>query len=267
MPKILLGISAVLAIVASVLGFMSGGKVVDLKNNVEVAKSQAAAEKGEKDKAKLAQKEAEDASTAAKAQAEQAQTELAAAKTDLEKARKEAGETKEQLTGINSQLDSIKTALKDQGVENVTDIGQMLATMKTSLEEQKTKYAEMEMKVKEAEQLVATLTQRTKDAESQKEELSKYKESREKRMAAKGLEGQVLAVNQSWNFVVLSIGDGAGVVTNAEMVVMRGGEAIAKVKITSVEKATSVADIIPGSSLHGVRVQPGDRVIYPGSQG
>jgi hypothetical protein len=85
-------------------------------------------------------------------------------------------------------------------------------------------------------------------------------------MAAKGLEGQVLAVNPSWNFVVISIGDGAGVVPNAEMVVMRGGEAIAKVKITSVEKATSIADIVPGSIAHGVRVQPGDRVIYQGSQ-
>ena len=65
--------------------------------------------------------------------------------------------------------------------------------------------------------------------------------------------------------MVLSIGDRQGAVANAEMILQRGGSQIGKVRITSVEPSTSVADIIPGSLARGVRVQPGDQVIFPGS--
>jgi len=82
---------------------------------------------------------------------------------------------------------------------------------------------------------------------------------------AKGLEGQVIAVNQNWSFVVLGIGDRQGVVPNAEMIVVRGGQAIGKVRVSSVEPSTAIADVIPGSLGRGVRIQPGDRVIYQGT--
>jgi hypothetical protein len=49
------------------------------------------------------------------------------------------------------------------------------------------------------------------------------------------------------------------------MVVTRGTEMIARVRITSVEPATSIADIVPNSISRGIRVQPGDKVIFPGS--
>ena len=51
------------------------------------------------------------------------------------------------------------------------------------------------------------------------------------------------------------------------MVVTRGGEAIGKARISSVEPSTSIADLIPGSFRKGVSVQPGDVVVYEGSRG
>jgi hypothetical protein len=77
-----------------------------------------------------------------------------------------------------------------------------------------------------------------------------------------GLSGKILAFNPGWNFVVLSIGDKQGVKANTQMLVMRSGQPIAKVKISSVEPATSIADVIPGSLLKGESVQPGDTVVY-----
>jgi hypothetical protein len=47
--------------------------------------------------------------------------------------------------------------------------------------------------------------------------------------------------------VVLDVGDKKGVLTNAELLVKRGGTAIGRVRITSVEPASSIADIIPAS--------------------
>ena len=80
-----------------------------------------------------------------------------------------------------------------------------------------------------------------------------------------GVHGTVLAVNQAYNFVVLSMGDRQGVVPNSEMLVLRSGSLIGKIRISSVEPTTSIGDIITNSLARGVQVQPGDTVIYAGS--
>lgn len=75
-----------------------------------------------------------------------------------------------------------------------------------------------------------------------------------------GIEGKIAAVNSSWNFVVLNIGENNGVTKDSEMLVQRGNQAIAKIKITSVEPLTSIGDIIPNSVTPGCTVQVGDQV-------
>lgn len=77
---------------------------------------------------------------------------------------------------------------------------------------------------------------------------------------AGGIEGKIAAVNPSWNFVVLNIGENNGVTKDSEMVVQRGGQAIAKIKVTSVEPLTSIGDIVPNSVAPGSAVQVGDQV-------
>jgi cell shape-determining protein MreC len=80
-----------------------------------------------------------------------------------------------------------------------------------------------------------------------------------------GLHGTILAVNQAYNFVVLDLGGRQGVETNAEMVIMRGGTLIGKIRVSSVEPATAIGDIISSTLPRGVQVQPGDIVIYAGT--
>jgi hypothetical protein len=55
------------------------------------------------------------------------------------------------------------------------------------------------------------------------------------------------------------------VVPDAELLVMRNGAFIGKIRISSVEPTTSIGDIISNSLARGVQVQPGDTVIYAGS--
>lgn len=80
-----------------------------------------------------------------------------------------------------------------------------------------------------------------------------------------GIRGTVLAVNQAYNFVVLSLGGRQGVEANTEMLVLRGGSFIGKIRISSVEPATAIGDIITSSLARGVQVQPGDTVVYAGT--
>jgi peptidoglycan hydrolase CwlO-like protein len=80
-----------------------------------------------------------------------------------------------------------------------------------------------------------------------------------------GIRGTVLAVNQAYNFVVLSLGARQGVEPNSEMLVLRGGSFIGKIRISSVEPATAIGDIITSTLARGVQVQPGDTVVYAGN--
>ena len=79
------------------------------------------------------------------------------------------------------------------------------------------------------------------------------------------IRGTVLAVNPAYNFVVLNLGNRNGVQANAEMLVLREGTIIGKIRISSVEPATAIGDILSSSLARGVQVQPGDTVIYAGS--
>ncbi len=79
------------------------------------------------------------------------------------------------------------------------------------------------------------------------------------------IRGTVLAVNSAYNFVVLNLGNRNGVEANAEMLVLRDGSVIGKIRISSVEPATAIGDVLGNSLARGVQVQPGDTVIYAGS--
>ena len=104
--------------------------------------------------------------------------------------------------------------------------------------------------------------------ESLQQRSSQLEEEKKRRAVAKGkvgVRGTVLAVNQAYNFVVLNLGGRQGVESHSEMLVLRDGAFIGKIRISSVEPATAIGDIITGTLARGVQVQPGDIVIYAGT--
>jgi chromosome segregation ATPase len=186
--------------------------------------------------------------SSAQQQTAKAKADLTGAQDSLAKETADDEQTKAQLATIQGNLDS--------ATSKATDLQAQVDKLTTQLAAAQGKgnappsadiYTQQDMDKANAQ---------LKDAQAQVAELTQLKDT---------LTGKVLAVNQGWNFVVLSIGDRQGAVANAEMILQRGGSQIGKVRITSVEPSTSVADIIPGSLARGVRVQPGDQVIFPGS--
>ena len=128
-----------------------------------------------------------------------------------------------------------------------------------------------------AEKEKALLAEKLQDAQrpAQVKEASKA-ETRKKRETASvqrqgssshraGVHGTVLAYNQAYNFVVLNLGARNGVEPSSEMLVLRDGTLIGKIRISSVEPATAIGDIMTNSLARGVQVQPGDSVIYAGT--
>ena len=120
-----------------------------------------------------------------------------------------------------------------------------------------------------AEKEKAFLSQKLQDIQEhagQSKEGKKRRETvRESSPRRTGLRGTVLAVNQAYNFVVLNLGTHHGVESNAEMLVLREGTLIGKIRISSVEPSTAIGDIISNSLALGAQMQPGDSVIYAGT--
>jgi FtsZ-interacting cell division protein ZipA len=77
--------------------------------------------------------------------------------------------------------------------------------------------------------------------------------------------GKVLVSDPKWNFVVVNVGGDQGAKQYGELLVNRNGRLVAKVKISSVEKDRSVANVIPGWQIG--EIMEGDLVIpaYPKS--
>jgi len=73
------------------------------------------------------------------------------------------------------------------------------------------------------------------------------------------LKGNILVSDPKWDFVVLDVGQDQGVLEHGELLVNRAGKLVAKVKVTSVQKNRSIANVMPGWKLGDV--MEGDQVI------
>lgn len=196
-----------------------------------------------------AKKKAEDDAAAAKMAEEKAKSDLVKAQTDLD--------TK------TMELAKVEAARKELEAKIGPIPPEQLATKITELTDAKTK---LETELTEAKLAVDAANKRVADTESQfaakDQQIKQYKDN----YVRPGITGKVLAYNPGWNFVVLNLGDKAGLKSGVQMVVTRAGAMIGKVKVTTVEPSTAIADVLPGTIARGQSVQPGDSVIYQGER-
>jgi DNA repair exonuclease SbcCD ATPase subunit len=257
MAKYLLIAAIVISVATAVIGYVNHGTLVDTKKNLDETTTTLGARTKELDgtKKKLSDTETTLAAT------EKAKTDLAAeltttkgdldkANTDLKTATDAGAEKDAKIADQEAQMEKLRQAAGGGGGDG-QDLGKIVDQLKQQIAEQSASIASLQEK---ANQDKATIAQFVAD-----------KKARDEKVMRKGLEGRVLAVNPAWNFVVVGIGDKQGVVSNAEMLLKRGDQYLGKVRITSVEPSTSIADIIVNTLPSGVSVQPGDSVIYQGN--
>ncbi len=75
------------------------------------------------------------------------------------------------------------------------------------------------------------------------------------------LSTSVKSVYRNWGFVTLNGGNAQGVVPGSILDVLRGGEVVAKLKVTTVEQNRSAADILLDALPVVVSLRSGDRVV------
>ncbi|MCX8497202.1 MAG: hypothetical protein ORN51_13560 [Akkermansiaceae bacterium] len=74
------------------------------------------------------------------------------------------------------------------------------------------------------------------------------------------LKTRIRSIYPNWGFVTLASGNSAGVVPNSTLNVVRDGEVVAKLLVTTVESNSSSASIIPDSTGSNVALAVGDFV-------
>lgn len=260
MVKILLILSIVVSAATAGLGYLNRTQFLQTKDELANAKTKATtAEKTlEAEKKKLLDGDSKYKElTVLK---EKAESQAATFKAEADSAKKNATEITAKLAvregEFTKQLSEIKA--KDAEIaklksESASPAPAPAATSSNS--EDKAQIAELESVSK---QLKTDLD----NARAKLEVLERKQKDSAASIARKNLFGRILAVNQAWNFVVLNIGDRSGILTNTELLVKRGSTMIGKVRITTVEPSTSIAEIIPSSITRGMSIQPGDDVIY-----
>lgn len=257
MSKIFLGLAALLLLVSGGLSFLNKGKLTASLDDAKTAHSDAAAAHADATKSKTAMTKAQSDAKDAAQRATDAQSQLAGVQSQVgdltakvEAANKAAADKDAQIAAVNKQLSELSTK-PGGGTSTPEEIAKQIDDLKRSRDELQVVKDGLENNLKAAQNQVA--------------ESSRREAARISGVSMNGLRGRVLAVDRSWNFVVLNLGDRNGVNSNATMIIQRGGSLVGKVRITSVEPSQSIADIIPNSVPAGISVQEGDTVVYPGS--
>jgi len=260
MAKVFIGIALALMLATAALGFLAKGNIDKLKSTLTETKSSrdAAETKAKKESDRAAK--ADEALVAANAKAEEAAKELATKTKEAQDLKTQADEAKvlvdtktKEVADLTEKLVKMGSAPQPGVVVEDPRIAQLTADLQKAQAE-----------AAEAKQVSDSLNSRIKDTESKLAAAEQKEKLRSSGMVRAGLQGRILAVNPGWNFVVLSVGDKQGVIVNAPLLVVRNNEPIARLRITSVEPSTSIADVIPGTVRRGVSVQPGDSVIFEG---
>ena len=260
MQKILVIVIVVFSLAAAALGYLNRGKMITLEEESAKYQSDLSASQKKLTSTTSDLKSANEKIAILDSDKEKIAAELVSVRSEKEKAVATQADLQKQISERDSTVAQQKTdlAAKDARISELETKASQTAQPTNGPSE------ELKKQLEEKEILTSSLQAKLKDQDSQLASLKEREAQRKAKTLRIGLEGKILAVNSSWNFVVLSLGDRNGVVNGAELLIKRGSQLIGKVRITSVEPSTSIADIVPNSIRGSLAVQPGDSVIYSG---
>jgi predicted RNase H-like nuclease (RuvC/YqgF family) len=259
--KTVIGLSLLCLILAAVLGLLNSHKARIL--HINAANAEAARDAVEHRHAAQQRNTQTGKTTAAEEQSKLAEAENKAAKAEAELAQlqKEKADFQTKLDVDQNEIASLQKRVEeaDKAAKPVeSPSGLSTAEIQAQLDDAR-------RQLDSAEKEKAFLSEKLQSAQDRPSQLQEERKRRETGTRRTGVRGTVLAVNQAYNFVVLNLGARQGVEATSEMLVLREGTLIGKIRISSVEPATAIGDIITSSLARGVQVQPGDTVIYAGT--
>jgi hypothetical protein len=260
MAKILISLSLLFLTLSAVFGVLNTNKTRGLRevaeqNSLARARAEQAQAAREKE-----MKPTEASIPAAAANNAEIDARIASAEADLVRFQTEKVELQAKLQADQKQIAELQKALEEAGSKEVIPDALPMpgaGDLQAQLEDTR-------RQLDTAERQKQLLSDKIHTSQARSVSMVEQPKQRVARAPKPNVRGTVLAVNQAYNFVVLNLGGRQGLEANSDMLVLRGGTLIGKIRVSSVEPATAIGDIITNSLARGVQVQPGDIVIYAG---
>ncbi len=273
-PKSVTGLAIAFLVLAGFFGFLNTQKVKALRTNA--ANAQAARDAAERRQAN-ANLNAPPGETAGAGQQEgklaEAEDRAAKAEAELAQVQKEKTDLQAKLDANQQEIASLQKRAEQAGKNASPSVAGSPAADTVQTADLQSQVDDLRRQLDSAEKEKALLAEKIQGSQERSSQPKETKKRRETPSTQRetvsphraGVHGTVLAYNQAYNFVVLNLGARNGVETNSEMLVLRDGTLIGKIRISSVEPATAIGDIMTNSLARGVQVQSGDTVIYAGT--
>jgi vacuolar-type H+-ATPase subunit I/STV1 len=246
--KILLYIAVVGALADVAAAYLSWNKfgadqavITTTQTDRDTYKKQVVLAKQKADDATKAAADAQTQLTEQKAKVDDLTAKLGDAQKSLNDANTAVSQAQATQKGLQDQLDHVKSVLGDMTPEQAT------AAIKTAQDALATNQSEQKI-----------LQDQLQAAQANVDELKKDINASKVGIIPPGVSGKVTFVNRAWNFVVLNVGLANGVVPNGTLIIYRGRDFLGKVKVTSAETNSAVADILPDAKAD---IQVGDDVL------
>jgi archaellum component FlaG (FlaF/FlaG flagellin family) len=115
--------------------------------------------------------------------------------------------------------------------------------------------------IADSEAKLANLTSDNTQAENHAAEIRRRLEIMSSGQSLPTLNTRIRSIYPTWGFVTLADGNSSGVVANSTLKVVRDGSTIAKLLVTSVERGSASASIIPDSVVPDTTLMVGDQVL------
>ena len=224
-------------------------KIVGLTDNLDIANEETRVATEEKDKALTAQSEAEAKAETAVAALEQAKStnlklgqQLSVQRNRAETATANFNQATAELVESRQTSERWRQFEMEYGTRE--SIKERLATIASVKNERDNFITENSILLSRIEQLSV--------------ELSRYIGTSVKVSLPPDLAGKVTAVDSQYDFVVLNVGEDQGVREHGELLVGRSDKLIGRLRVLSVEKNRSIANIMPDYKQS--EIQTGDSV-------
>ena len=263
-PGNLSGLAVIFLLVAALFAVLNSQKVKALRANTVTVRAPVTAKVNAPTSGKTADTDRAVKAEAALARAEKEKADLTG---KLDASQQEIAALRERAAGMQTISNpSAPGAPAPAANAQSTDLQSQVDELRRQLDGAEKEKALLAEKLQDTQDHPGQIKEPLKtDTKKKRETATLQRQSSSSSSHRAGVHGSVLAYNQAYNFVVLNLGARNGVEPNSEMLVLRDGTLIGKIRISSVEPATAIGDIMTNSLGRGVQVQPGDNVIYAGT--
>lgn len=183
--------------------------------------------------------------------AEQTRATLAARERDLADVRQELATTQARAQSVTEELSQSQTQLNTLRAER-DGLQRQVQSLNTQLSQRDDQIASLEVDVTRLREDLASLT----DREQPRIQTGTTSD------AWKGRHAAILAVNETYRFVILDKGEVDVLPVGLEAIVHRGDEFIGTVTVRQVEELVAIAEINPATLTPGQQIRLDDSVFF-----